>query len=67
MEKKFITENEAAAILNRETQTLRVWRVKGIGPPYVKDPQGAIHYEKEALETWVYSGQAEKKEGTENG
>ena len=61
MGKRFLTEQEAAELLNREPQTLRVWRVKGIGPPFIKDPQGAIHYEQETLETWVYSGQGEKE------
>lgn len=60
---EFLTEQEAAKVLNREASTLRVWRVRGIGPVYIKDPQGAIHYNKEDLETWVYSGQNEKEGG----
>ena len=62
MEKILLTEQEAAILLNREPATLRVWRVKGEGPPFVKDPKGGIHYDREMLETWIYSGQAEKEE-----
>ena len=61
MEPKFLTEQEAAEVLNRKPVTLRKWRMTGKGPKFIKDPEGGIHYEMEDIEMWVHSGQNEKE------
>ena len=51
--KRLLEEREAAAMLNRSPYTLRNWRVQGIGPPWITDPMGAIHYDPDVLERWI--------------
>ena len=53
---KYLNEKEAAVVINRASQTLRIWRVRGIGPAYYKDPGGRISYKEEDLSAWMESG-----------
>jgi hypothetical protein len=47
-----ISEERLAAELNRSETTLRRWRKRGTGPPYV--PVGRdIHYRIAAVEAWL--------------
>ena len=51
--KKFMEEQEAAEFLNRSVHTLRGWRQKKAGPPWITDPMGAVHYDPDVLERWI--------------
>ena len=47
-----LTEREAAAELGISFRTLQQWRVRGIGPVFLKLGR-AVRYDAEALETWL--------------
>lgn len=61
MEKRFLTEKDVAKMINRAPETLRVWRHKGIGPEYLTDPNGGIHYTQKKIDEWIHSGSKSKK------
>jgi predicted DNA-binding transcriptional regulator AlpA len=46
---------EAAEMLGLQPQTLRKWRVKGVGPPYVRfgGPSGRVAYRRSEIEAWL--------------
>lgn len=52
---ELLSTQEAARILGRKQQTLRLWRVRGGGPPYVKmmGRYGRVAYRRVDLETWI--------------
>ena len=43
---------EAGAFLDKAESTLRLWRMKGIGPEYVKDSGGRVYYTGDALRAY---------------
>jgi len=47
--------SQAAATLGLKEQTLRIWRLKGIGPKYVRfgGPKGRVGYREEDIEEWL--------------
>lgn len=45
---------EAAEILNLLPQTLRLWRMQGRGPSYVRFGPRTIRYRREDIEAWVH-------------
>jgi excisionase family DNA binding protein len=47
-----LTEREAAAELGISFRTLQQWRVRGIGPAFLKLGR-AVRYDAEALEAWL--------------
>lgn len=56
---KIYTTEEAAKILHRRPQTLRLWRVRGGGPPYTRysgNPgHGPVGYPEDLLLDWLNS------------
>jgi predicted DNA-binding transcriptional regulator AlpA len=44
---------EAAKVLNLAPNTLRIWRVKGIGPEFVRLGSRTIRYRREDLAAWI--------------
>jgi hypothetical protein len=51
-----LTTADAASYLDLRPQTLRAWRVKGGGPPYVRfgaKGRGTVAYKVSDLEAWV--------------
>jgi DNA-binding transcriptional MerR regulator len=52
---QLVTTNEAARILGMKPQTLRLWRLRGTGPRYVRfgGPTGRAAYSVEELEAFV--------------
>jgi hypothetical protein len=48
-----LKELEAAAMLRAAPQTLRQWRARKTGPPYIKAPSGSISYLREDLEAYL--------------
>jgi hypothetical protein len=55
---RLLTTGEAAAFLGRKPQTLRLWRVRGVGPAYVRmgdTPTSRAGYRPQALEDWLTS------------
>ncbi|WP_302260054.1 helix-turn-helix transcriptional regulator [Desulfovibrio piger] len=55
--KTVMTEAEAADYLGFAQNTLRQWRVEGIGPRYSKPAGTAVRYLKESLDAWLAAGQ----------
>jgi hypothetical protein len=50
-----VPTNQAAALLGMQPQTLRLWRLKGTGPRYVRygGPRGRVVYRVSDLESWL--------------
>lgn len=55
MSKRFLTTNQAAALLNLSPCTLVDWRWQRKGPPWVQVSRGCIRYDQESLESWLQS------------
>lgn len=51
------TSNQAAQILGLKPQTLRIWRLKGIGPRYIRygGTNGRVVYRQEDIDEWLES------------
>ena len=50
---KYYKSNEIADMLNLTTQTLMLWRKKGIGPKWVKLGQNIVRYPIAEYEEWM--------------
>ena len=50
--RRVMTEKEAAEYMRFSPNTLRQWRVEGIGPRYVKS-QGSIRYRRDDIDDWL--------------
>ena len=53
---RLLTSPEAAAYLSRQPQTLRLWRVRGFGPRYIRmgnAPYARVAYRTQDLEEWL--------------
>lgn len=50
-----LTEHQAASFLQLSPNTLRQWRSRKCGPPYIKLGAGSIRYLMADLESWVLS------------
>jgi predicted DNA-binding transcriptional regulator AlpA len=57
-EHRCLSTTEAAKYLGLKNITLRTWRLKGVGPKYVK-LEGNVRYLFEDLEVWL----AQNKQG----
>lgn len=44
---------EVAQILRVTSHTVREWRKKGDGPPWIRLPSGTIRYPRKDLEQWL--------------
>ena len=55
MKTRQLTATEAAEALALKPQTLRIWRLKGIGPRYVRygGPRGRVTYRESDIEAWI--------------
>lgn len=67
MDKKFITEKEAADYLSVKSQTLRAWRSTGGGPDFIKAPSGLVRYRIADLDLWMLSREVTKDGADSNG
>lgn len=47
------TPRELAALLGVQPDTLRKWRIQGIGPPFIRATRISIVYRKSAVEEWL--------------
>jgi hypothetical protein len=47
-----VNENEASRFLSISTRTLQAWRLKGVGPPFVRLGR-AVRYQRCALVEWT--------------
>lgn len=48
-----ITEEKAARLLSLSKRTLRNWRVRGGGPPFIRISKRCIRYRVSDLESWA--------------
>lgn len=51
----FLREKQAAKLTGISGQTLRIYRCKRKGPPYIKK-QKSVFYDREALIAWMNEG-----------
>jgi len=49
----YLTEIEAAEILNVHRQTMTSWRYRGVGPPFVRLSPACIRYRRQDLDEWL--------------
>lgn len=47
------TPRELAALLGVQPDTLRKWRIAGIGPPFIRATRISIVYRKSAVDEWL--------------
>ena len=61
---RYLTTNEAAGRLRQSPQTLRLWRLRGVGPKYTKPSRSRVLYAEEEivrfLESRTYGSTAEE-------
>ena len=53
---RLLTTRELAEVLGLNPQTLRLWRLNGDGPPYVKfgdAKRGRVRYDAVKVEVWL--------------
>jgi len=64
-----LTENAVATRLSLSSKTLRNWRVKGLGPPFVRLSRRAVRYEAEVVDEWIATRarRSTSDKGRENG
>jgi hypothetical protein len=48
-----MTSQEAAAALRLHKDSLRRWRSRGFGPPYIRISPTRIMYDAETLQEWI--------------
>lgn len=53
MEKRLLTEKEAADYLNFQHRTLQTWRINGDGPIFVKTSKRSVRYRIIDLDNWI--------------
>ena len=54
--RRFLTTAQAAEFLKRKPQTLRIWRMRGGGPRYIRmgnNVQAPVMYRLSELEKWL--------------
>ena len=50
---RFLTTAEVANILRVSTQSLKLWRKNGTGPPWVKVNNTSVRYSENSLFKWL--------------
>jgi len=65
MQTYLITTREVARLLAIAPDTLRQWRSRGYGPPYVSVSRGAVRYDPAAIAAWLASRTARPGERRE--
>ena len=68
---EMLTSRELADELRIKVQTLRVWRMKDIGPDYVRVSRNLPLYTREAVDRWkaarTFSSTSEESVAADNG
>jgi predicted DNA-binding transcriptional regulator AlpA len=64
--RRLLTEAAVAARLSLSPATLRNWRVRGFGPPFVRLSRRAVRYEAEVVDNWI-AVRARRSTGDEGG
>ncbi len=52
-QQRYLLSKDAAAYLGLKTATLRAWRAKRIGPPYLRVAQTVVVYPLAELRAWA--------------
>jgi len=67
--RRLLTESALAARLSLSPATLRNWRVKGLGPPFVQLSRRAVRYRAEDVDQWIATRECRSTSdgGGENG
>jgi hypothetical protein len=54
----YMTPDEVAAVLRKEVETLRSWRYRSIGPPFIKIGHQTVLYPRADFEAWLLAQKA---------
>ena len=52
-----MTEKEVAQLFQVKLNTVQVWRLRGVGPPFIKVSSGSVRYDPIAVENYLHSRQ----------
>jgi excisionase family DNA binding protein len=58
---EFLTTEQAATWLGLSRRTLETWRLRNLGPRYVK-MGGSVRYERASLEDWIQQQTVDPRE-----
>lgn len=50
---RYLTTDEAAARLHVLPQTMRLWRLRGVGPKFTKPSRSRVLYQEEQIEAFL--------------
>jgi hypothetical protein len=50
---QYLKEADAATHIGYATRTLANWRLRKVGPPFIRTPTGAIRYYIPDLDAWI--------------
>jgi len=60
---KLLSEREAGNVLGVTAIGMRKWRVKGLGPPWIRLGKRLVRYDPAALRRWIEEKAAEMSRG----
>lgn len=52
---EYLTEPEAASLLDVSPRTMQRWRYKGLGPDFIRWGERKVRYTRAALQAWAES------------
>lgn len=52
---QLVSELEVAGLLSLKPETLQIWRIKKIGPKYVKISANCVRYRLADVQDWIVS------------
>lgn len=53
MATRLMTESELSKMLNVKPSTIRQWRARGSGPPYIRINSRLIRYDRQEVGNWL--------------
>ena len=57
---RLLTTRQVAAILNVKVGTLKKWRQRGLGPPFLKLDSGVVRYRLDAIQKYLSDCELER-------
>jgi predicted DNA-binding transcriptional regulator AlpA len=61
-EYKLLRTEAVALLLNVSPQTLAIWRMKGLGPRFIKIGARAVRYRPEDVDDFIHNGERQHTE-----
>jgi hypothetical protein len=63
----WLTTSEAAEYIRRPAATLKAWRARRIGPPYVAPSRRVVLYRRDQLDAWLARSSVSTEPDTRRG